>query len=190
MLMWNRDWLYATHKKKQKLSERFQVHLLLAPLVSLEMAANFRLFLNVAIFLKGKMLDNSEDWIIFLILTNSKIQLNVTLFWWITRVQYLTVNWFTREGIIFLNNSTFVYPIYTFSLKGNINVCTPSQYTNREKYFNNINHKERIPTLAGNKHLFMLLFPHWPRFSISRRKKYGPNRSAMDIEVLIPAPTQ
>ena len=36
------------------------------------------------------------------------------------------------------NNSTFVSPIYTFSLAGNIIVYTPNQGTNEEKYFNHI----------------------------------------------------
>ena len=38
--------------------------------VSLVTAAKFRLFLNVAIFLKGKMLRSFEDWISFYLLTN------------------------------------------------------------------------------------------------------------------------
>ena len=36
------------------------------------------------------------------------------------------------------NNSTFVSPIYTFSLAGNIIVYTPLQGTNGAKYFNHI----------------------------------------------------
>ena len=38
--------------------------------ISLVTAANFRLFLNVAIFLRGKMLRSYEDWIILYLLIN------------------------------------------------------------------------------------------------------------------------
>ena len=41
--------------------------------VSLVTAANFRFFLNVAIFLKGKMLRSYEDWIILYLLINLRL---------------------------------------------------------------------------------------------------------------------
>ena len=49
--------------------------------------------------------------------------------------------------------STFVPPIYTFSLAGNIIVYTPIQGTNRENHSNHTIYKGKIPTLLGDKHL-------------------------------------
>ena len=49
-------------------------------------------------------------------------------------------------------------------MAGTVNVYTPDQGTNREKYFNNITYqRERMPTLAGNKHPSVHFFPHGPR---------------------------
>ena len=46
------------------------------------------------------------------------------------------------EGYKYIyNNSTFVSPIYVFSLPGNIIVYMPNQGTNREKYFNHAIYK-------------------------------------------------
>ena len=42
----------------------------------------------------------------------------------------------TKATNLYNNHSTFVSPINTFSLAGNIIVYTPDQGTNREKYFN------------------------------------------------------
>ena len=68
-------------------------------------------------------------------------------------------------------NSTFVTPIYTFSLAGNIIVYPPMQATNREKYFNHIIYKGKMPTLAGNEHLCVQFFLHRPRlFHLSTEK--------------------
>ena len=61
------------------------------------------------------------------------------------------------------NNSTFIAPIYTFSLAGNIIVYTPIQGTNREKYFNQYIYTGKMPTMAGNKHLSVNFFFHRPR---------------------------
>ena len=57
-------------------------------------------------------------------------------------------------------------------MTGNIIVCTPDQGTNREKYFNHIIYqRERMPTLAGNKHLSIHFFLHGPRlFHLSTEK--------------------
>ena len=52
------------------------------------------------------------------------------------------------------NTSTFVSPICTFSLAGNIIIYTPNQGTNRENYFNLIIYKRKMPTL----HPFFLFF--------------------------------
>ena len=56
------------------------------------------------------------------------------------------------------NNSTFVSPIYTFSLAGNITVYTPYKGTIGEKYFNHIIYKGKMPTPAGNEHLSIRFF--------------------------------
>ena len=61
--------------------------------------------------------------------------------------------------MICYNNSTLVFPIYTFSMAGNIIVYTPSQSTNREKYFNHTIYKETMPTLTGKKTLFYQFLP-------------------------------
>ena len=68
-------------------------------------------------------------------------------------------------------NSAFVSPLYTFSLAGDIIVYTPIQGTNREKTFNHINYRQKMPTLAGNKHLFVHFSfhrPHFPHVSIEK----------------------
>ena len=56
-----------------------------------------------------------------------------------------------KSPILYINNITFNSPIYTFSLAGNIIVYTPIQETNRGDYFNYINFKGKMPTLARNK---------------------------------------
>ena len=60
-----------------------------------------------------------------------------------TKVQYQKA---TNLNII---NSTFVSPIYTFSLAGNIFVYTPNQGTSREKYFNHIIYKGKNAKCGG-----------------------------------------
>ena len=44
----------------------------------------------------------------------------------------------TKRYNLYNPNGTFVSPIFTFSLAGNIVVYTPIQGTNRKKYFNHI----------------------------------------------------
>ena len=68
------------------------------------------------------------------------------------------------------NNSIFVSPIYTSSLAGNIFVYTPSHITNRKKHSNLINYKNRMPTLAVNKHLSIHFLSQKPRIPLCRRK--------------------
>ena len=46
--------------------------------------------------------------------------------------------------------STLVSPIYTFSLAGNINVYTPSQCTNMEKYSKHVKYKGKNADYGGN----------------------------------------
>ena len=69
------------------------------------------------------------------------------------------------------HSTTFVSPIYTFSLAGNIIVYRPSQGTNKEKYFKHITYKGKMPFPAGNKHLAIRFLRHRPRlFHLSAEK--------------------
>ena len=71
-------------------------------------------------------------------------------------------------------NSTFV-SISTFSLAGNKNVHTPSQGTNKEKYFNHFIYRGKSADSGGRKHPSSTS-PFIGRvFSIFRRKNYRPN---------------
>ena len=71
-------------------------------------------------------------------------------------------------------HKTFVSPISTFSSTGNLNVCTPIQSTNGEKYFDHIIYKGKILTLAGNIHLSVHFFFHGPRlFHLSMENLTG-----------------
>ena len=68
------------------------------------------------------------------------------------------------EGYDLYNkNSIFVSHIYTFPLAGKIFVYTLIQDTNREKYFNHTISKEKLPILAGNKHLSVPFILDKPR---------------------------
>ena len=68
-------------------------------------------------------------------------------------------------------NSTFVSPIYTFSLAANIFIYTPIQGTNREKCFNHIIYKGKMPSLAGKKHISVHFLFHKQRvFHLSTEK--------------------
>ena len=60
------------------------------------------------------------------------------------------MNTIPKATNLYNNFSTFVPPIYTFSLASNITVYTPIQGTNKEKYISHINYEGKIPTLAGN----------------------------------------
>ena len=81
------------------------------------------------------------------------------------------INTVPKATKLYNNNGTFVYPIYTFSLAGNIIVYTPIQGTNRERYLNQIIYKGTMLTLAENKHFFVHLFFHGPRlFHLSTEK--------------------
>ena len=96
----------------------------------------------------------------------------------------------TKNYTLF-NISTVVSPISTFSLTGNIIVYTPNQGTNREKHFNHIIYKGKMPTLAGNKHLAVQFFLHGARlFHFSTEKLRVQSFKKMYIKVVIPAPTK
>ena len=56
-----------------------------------------------------------------------------------------------KATYVYIINSFFVSPIYTFSLAGNIIVDTPNQGTNRENYFNHNIYKGKMLTLAVKK---------------------------------------
>ena len=66
----------------------------------------------------------------------------------------------------------FHFSYFYLSLAGNTIVYTPDQGTNREKYFNYIIYqREKMPTLAGIKHLSVHFFPHESRlFHLSTGK--------------------
>ena len=88
------------------------------------------------------------------------------------------------------NNKTSISPSYTFSLAGKIIVYTPIQGTKREKYFNLIIYRGKMPTLAG-KNTSPSISSFINRvFSTFRRKKYGSTPSQMDTKVVIPTLTQ
>ena len=88
------------------------------------------------------------------------------------------------------NISNLFSPNYTFCLSGNIVVYTPSRCTNRERYFNHINYKGKMPTVAGNKHVSIYSFPHRPRLFYLSTKKFGSNSSKKDIKVVFPPSTK
>ena len=72
---------------------------------------------------------------------------------------------------LYNNNSLFHFSYLHPSLAGNIIVYTPSQGAVREKYFNLIIYKGKMPTLAENKHLSVHFFIHGPRlFRLSTEK--------------------
>ena len=70
-----------------------------------------------------------------------------------------------------IHKSTFVCPIYTFSLAGNKFVYTPTQGKNGEKYFNHIIYKGKMPNLAGKNTSPSFFSITDYVFSISRQKK-------------------
>ena len=89
---------------------------------------------------------------------------------------------FNQDRTVVYNNqfkySTFISPVFFFSLAGNIIVYRPSQGTNREKYFYHINYKDKrcrfwweINTFPSISSLIGCVFSIFPR------KKYEPNLS-------------
>ena len=104
-----------------------------------------------------------------------------------------TVNVFNKNitvpkaANIYNNDSTFISPIYTFSLAGKIIVYTPIQGTITEKYFIHIICKGKSPTHVENKHLSVLFFFHRPRlFRLSTDKCTGLIRQKWTSKWLIP----
>ena len=70
----------------------------------------------------------------------------------------MVIYYYNNYLIILNNKSTFVTPFYSFYLVGSIIVYPSIQGTNRDKHFNHIICKGRMPTLAGNKHLSIHFF--------------------------------
>ena len=69
----------------------------------------------------------------------------------------------TKVVIIHNKKSTFISPIYSFPLVGNMIAYTLNQGTNRENYFNHTIYKEKLPILAGNEHRSIQFSLHRPR---------------------------
>ena len=81
-----------------------------------------------------------------------------------------------RKATIYIIIIVLLVLLFILSLAGNIIVYTPDQVTNREKFFNHIIYqRERMPTLAGNKHPSVHFFPHGPRLFHLSAEKYGPS---------------
>ena len=78
----------------------------------------------------------------------------------------------TKGYNLCINNSTFVSPIYTFSLAGNIIAYTPIRGTNSEDYFNHIIYKRKKIRLWREINSSPSISYFRDRvFSIFRRKK-------------------
>ena len=84
---------------------------------------------------------------------------------------------------------TFISPNYTFSLAGNIFIYTPSQGTNREKYFYKMQHQRLKCRFWCEINTFPSISSFIGRVLSIRRKMDGPNSSQLDIKVLKRAPT-
>ena len=153
--------------------------------VSLETAASFLLFHNVAMLLREKSV-SGEDWIWALYFYNSQslLLLRGKRFQSGYKQVNLQYNTWVRQFYIIIT----VTRLHIITV---IIVYTPNQGTNREKYFNHtIYQRERcrlwreintLPSISSfTDHVF----------SIFRRKKYGSDLSEMDIKIVIPAPTQ
>ena len=61
----------------------------------------------------GILLNSSEAWIIFLTLSNSRVQWNLTLIGEKLVFQLSTVDWFTKVGIVFSNTINFSFFLFT-----------------------------------------------------------------------------
>ena len=85
----------------------------------------------------------------------------------------------------------FHFSYLYLSLAKNINVYTPDQGTNREKYFNHNIYQSKRCRLWREINTLPSLSSLTDRvLSIFRQKKVRSDPSEMDIKVVIPAPTQ
>ena len=161
--------------------------------VSLETAANFLLFLKVAMIMRKKFCQLQRlNWSFLYIATvlvsynfegeasRKTKQLMIS-----TKVKY------QKATNLYNNNSTFESRIYTLFLVENTIAYTPKQGTNREKYFIPIIYKAKNANSGWKRNTSPSISSFMDRaFSIFQREKYGSNPSEMDIKVVIPASTQ
>ena len=144
--------------------------------VSLKTAANVFSFFNVAMILREKLCQLWKlNWFLNFItevLMCSYYEGKVSMKANTQRFQKM--NTIPKTTNSYNNNSTFVSHLF---LGGSKIVYTPIQGTNREKYFNNIIYKEKMPNPVGNKPLSVRFFYHGPRlFHLSTDKSTGPIR--------------
>ena len=132
--------------------------------VSVETSANFLLLFKIAINLREKLII-CEDWMNLHFINKfsissfvrEKVSMLANSKRWKIWVLY-------QKGYSFYNSSTFVSPIYTVSLAGNISVYRPIQRTNREKYFDHFTYRRNcllwreINTLPSISPLIDLVF--------------------------------
>ena len=136
---------------------------------SLETAANFLLILKVAMILREKFCQLWRlKWFFYSITkanissyydgnVSTRANIDFTKWVWYQRLQNYII-------IIVLSFLLFIL----FPWRETI-VYTPIQGTNREKYFNYLIYRGKMPTLAGNKHLSIHFFLHGPRlFHLSK----------------------
>ena len=129
--------------------------------VSHETAAVFLLFPKNCHDTEGKVLSAVKTEVMFYFYNKSVYLL---LLWAKSFNEDKIVKDFNKKvQSLYIHSSTFVSAIYNFSLAGIITLYTPNQGTNREKYFNHIIYKARMPTLARNKHDSVHIFLHEPR---------------------------
>ena len=84
---------------------------------------------------------------------------------------------------------TFTPPIYTFPVAGNINICRPSQVTNREKYSFNKRHQRLNYRLWLEIKTFPYICSITKRvLAITRRKFDEGNQSKTAIKLVLSAP--
>ena len=105
-------------------------------------------------------------------------------------VRETKIDYFLSSVLSITVSSHLHFFFYTFSLVGNIIVCTQSQGTNKDNYSYKMQH-QRLKCHFWRE---INTFPSIPSlirrvFSIFRRKMDGPNPSELDINVLIPAAT-
>ena len=90
---------------------------------------------------------------------------------------------------LYSNNCLFLPPIYTSPWWESYLLPRQIEVQLGENTSIILSSKEKLPTLAGKKHLSVHFFLHGLRSSIFRRKKYGSIPSVTDINMVIPAPT-
>ena len=135
--------------------------------VSIETASNFLLFLNVAMILRESL---CQLWKLNCFFKFCNKSVDLLFYEGKGFPQKQSVNdfkkWIKYQKATNLSNSniTFIPPINTFALAGNIIVHTPTQGTNRGKNFNHNIYEGKMPTLARNTHLSVYFCLHRQRF--------------------------